>query len=348
MFFFKNQILSEIAAIILLPLTLIYHFTVKIRYLLFKRGYIKRYIPEIYTISVGNITVGGTGKTPLVIDLVKEFSKKGYSPAVITRGYGRKSSSRIEVTKDTPVNTSGDEAAEIFKKTGCTVICDKDRSSAISYINGQNDIVILDDAFQHLRVSAHLNIVMIDERRFFGNKLLLPSGILRDRISRLRSADVIVLSKVRDFHSPETKQKILKLKKYCKNILISAIRVSNFTQKGKEFSLKHFENKKIGLFCGIGSPDDFFALFEGMDIVKKLPLPDHYRYTEPERILEAFEGKCDVLITTYKDFVKLTTDVVSRNNIFCLETNNIYYNVSFEEKTLCEHLKPLLPVKDHK
>lgn len=346
MLFFNKPIFSAIAAIVFLPLTLIYGIAISLRYLMYKYDLIKSFRPDIFSISVGNITVGGTGKTPVVIDLAGELSNAGFSPAVVTRGYGRKSTSRIKVTGETPVKISGDEPAEIFKKTGCTVLCDKDRTSAIRSITGQNDLVILDDAFQHLKVIANLNIVMIDERRFWGNKLLVPSGILRDRVSRLASADVIILSKVRDVRSSETIAKISKLKKYCNTILISSVRSSKITNYNEEYCPEWLNGKKIGLFCGIGSPDDFFELFEDFNIVKKLSFPDHYEYNDPDLILKAFGDVCDILITTCKDFVKLSPKIILKHSIYCLETNNTYYNVSFEEKTLCEHLKPFLPLKE--
>ncbi|MBU4486001.1 MAG: tetraacyldisaccharide 4'-kinase, partial [Candidatus Delongbacteria bacterium] len=175
MLFPKNPYLSLLISFLLLPITFIYFIVVAFRHILYDSGIIKSFKPNVFTVSIGNITVGGTGKTPTVINMVNSLSVSGLNPLIVTRGYGRKTKCRVVLNETTSASDSGDEALTIYRKTKKSVVCDINRSSAIKDMGKYYDLIVLDDAFQHRKVKKDLDIVLIDESRFLGNHLLLPS-----------------------------------------------------------------------------------------------------------------------------------------------------------------------------
>lgn len=338
MFYRNLPILSALISVLLLPFTILYWTAVTVRNLLYDTNFISSYKSPTFTISIGNITAGGTGKTPTVISLVNSLVAAGKKPAVITRGYGRKTDSRVIIEDSTTVPESGDEPMTIFKKTGVEVICDKNRTSAVKDIEKNYDVIVLDDAFQHRKVRKHADIVLVDESRFLGNRLLIPSGILRDPASRLYDCDMIILSKVRDLTSASVSDKIRKLKKYCNNILISKI-VCQFISNGKEKrAVESISGSKISLFCGIGNPVDFFRIFSSYDVVGTSAFSDHYDYSGSESKINSLKANSDILVTTYKDFVKLSDKVVTENNIYYLDLELEFYGEDLNTVNISEEI----------
>ncbi|MFO7809773.1 MAG: tetraacyldisaccharide 4'-kinase, partial [Candidatus Delongbacteria bacterium] len=185
MFYSKKPVISFIVSLLLMPVTLLYYIAVTVRHFLYDKKILHSYKPGIRTVSVGNITAGGTGKTPTVISLVNSLSAIGIRTAVVTRGYGRTSRSTIFVDENTPVSDSGDEPMVIYKKTKSTVVCEKDRYKAVKLLNNNYDMVVLDDAFQHRKIIKDIDIVLVDENRFLKNRLLLPLGNLSHTLIRI-------------------------------------------------------------------------------------------------------------------------------------------------------------------
>jgi tetraacyldisaccharide 4'-kinase len=343
MLFTKNPYLAAALCVIFLPFTIIYYLAVTVRHFLYDYGLIRSYRPDIPTVSVGNITVGGTGKTPTVISLVNSLLEKGFNSLVVTGGYGRKSSGRVTITENTPVSESGDEPLTIYRKTKAKVVCDRDRTSAMKDLSGNFDIAVLDDAFQHRKLKKHLDIVLIDEGRFLGNHLLLPSGILRDKISRLKYADVIILSKVQDVNSASVKDKLSCLKKFGKKILISKLDYSFVTDGIKKTGLKDVLAMNISLFCGIGNPDDFFNIFSSYKIISKKAFSDHCSFTGNELAeLKRLKRGSDIMITTYKDFVKIPDGIIKEFDIRFLEIDLKFYTESLTEFDISDLTKGIL------
>ena len=148
-------------------------------------------------IVVGNISVGGTGKTPLLIALVTHLQKKGFKPGVVSRGYGSKAAIfPVAVTGATAVEESGDEALLIAKHCGCPVVIDPDRVAAIETLLGEHsiDVVLSDDGLQHYAMARDIELIVVDGERKFGNELCLPAGPLREPLSRLGDADLIIVN----------------------------------------------------------------------------------------------------------------------------------------------------------
>ena len=148
-------------------------------------------------VVVGNISVGGTGKTPLLIALVAHLQSQGLNPGVVSRGYGSKSEGfPLNVKADTAVEESGDEALLIARHCGCPVVIDPDRVAAITYLLDQHsvDVVLCDDGLQHYAMARDIELIVVDGERQFGNEFCLPAGPLREPLSRLGEADLVIVN----------------------------------------------------------------------------------------------------------------------------------------------------------
>lgn len=254
-------------------------------------------------ISVGNITWGGTGKTPFVSMLVQYLRSKGRKPAVLIRGYS------------TGPSGVSDEA-EMLKTEldGIPVGVGADRvRSAQNILSSQDvDVFILDDGFQHRQVKRDLDIVLLDATNPFGNGQLIPRGILREPLTALTRGQIIVLSKVnladRDLTQIEGKVRELNPAALILRSTQMPEAVVNFVSE-EEFPLSILTGQKLVAFCAIGNPAGFEAMLKGLgvEVVKFIAFPDHHEYNaEDVKRLFAFadNNKCS-LITTAKDEVKL-------------------------------------------
>lgn len=275
----------------------------------------KRYRADCKVVSVGNITLGGTGKTPLV-EYIAEFLKgQGHKVAVVSRGYKRKAATSPP-HQVTDYEIMGDEPYMLQKRLkNVAVIVNEDRKSGIKEAVRDHgaDTVILDDAFQQWSIEKDLEVVMIDATCPFGNRQLLPRGILRQPLSTLSRADVFVLSKTNLVSGVQG------IKDYLARIdpeaeIIESIHYPvMFYEPGKQETLLNkdvLKGKNAAIFCAIADPGSFENLIKGMgiNIIGSFIFPDHHSYTE-EDLDKIFKGckdkNIDTIITTEKDAVKL-------------------------------------------
>ena len=187
---------------LLFPFALLFRLITRVRYLCYKANLFKSYRSKLPVIIVGNISVGGNGKTPFVIWLCDELIKQGYHPAVISRGYGGKSDRYpLLISKDTTGGEAGDEPILIYKRLGIPVVVDPKRVNAIKYLESYHstnsglepiDIIISDDGLQHYAIDRDIEIVIVDGERRFGNQCMMPIGPLREPITRLKNVDFVV------------------------------------------------------------------------------------------------------------------------------------------------------------
>jgi len=272
----------------------------------------KRFTPRV--ISVGNITVGGTGKTSLVELISRYLKERGITLAVLTRGYKLKKNDSLS-----------DEPRMLAKNLdGVAVIVDKDRSrGALRAVREYGvDTVILDDGFQQWHVRKDLEIVAIDARNPFGNRHMLPRGILREPLSSLKRADIFVLTKT----DLAPKQALAHLKqtlfKYNPKALVAEsvhnpVGFYNIKNPGKLLDLNYINKKdKIALLSGIGDPESFFQLILRLKMAVGLELrfPDHHYYTlgEMEMVSSRVKGSgSKVIVTTEKDASRISEEIVS-------------------------------------
>ncbi len=272
-------------------------------------------------ISVGNITAGGTGKTPMVITLAKGLSEKGYRPAVLSRGYGGRNSKGTTVVSDgerifAGPEAAGDEPVLIAESLeGVPVITGKSRFRAGRLAIGRfgADLLILDDAFQHRSLHRDVDILLVNEEAPFGNGLMLPRGELREPLRSLKRADIIVMTDGGGAgRSPAGGNATIAA--HCPAIPIfrGARRPLNILEgeKGTIHSLSSLQGKRILAFAGIAYPERFRSTIEIIcgSAVRFLSFPDHYRYGEDDvrTILETAQAaSVELIVTTEKDGVRL-------------------------------------------
>ncbi len=309
----------------------IYGFLISSRSRLYEKNLLKSEKLTAKTISVGNITVGGTGKTPMVIFIAEFFAKKNKNICVLTRGYKRKKASEMIIVSDgsrlrTDVKFTADEPLEIALSLRglAKVIADANRIRAGRWAiqNFQSDLFILDDAFQHLKIKRDLDIVLIDALNPFGNGYLLPAGILREPISSLKRADAVVITRTNLVQEKTLKELKTKLGEFCseekifsaENSSLKPISLTKLTAEGLEETAKNrqsdLKKKKALVFCSIGNPEAFFKQLqsEGYNVVRKSIFRDHHFYTlkDIKKLhSEAMSADAEVFLTTAKDAVKL-------------------------------------------
>ncbi len=246
-------------------------------------------INKVPVIVVGNIYVGGTGKTPVVIYLVDFLQKHGYKPAVISRGYGAKIDQPLLVTSESVASEVGDEPLLIFNSCKTPVVVNPKRNSSVSYIleNTECDIIISDDGLQHYALNRDLEIVVFDAQKGIGNGFLLPSGPLREPFSRIKSADFTLVNGKNSFIPGH-------------NFTLSVEYAQNMIT-GEKVKLNDLVAEKIHAVAGIGNPARFFSALKnkGLNVIAH-EYADHYPYTE--KTLDFVDGF--PVLMTEKDAVK--------------------------------------------
>lgn len=323
-------------------LSIVYGIGVKSRLFLYRIGIFKARRLGCNVISIGNITVGGSGKTPMTIYLSQRFVEKGKRPVILSRGYKGKIND-IGVVSDgeniflNPDNAGDEPYLMALKLKGVPVIVGRDRYKAGLYaIEKFNpDIIILDDGFQHIRLARDIDILLIDSRRAFGNGYLFPLGMLREPLSGLKRATLVLLKKSGVWGLPlqvlsrgqESEEKnSSKLTGQMKDLPIipftyKPVAIRNLAN-GARLNIDFLKGKRVGTLSGIADPKSFKGTVEGLGavVIREFAYPDHYNYSSYDlnKIVQQIDG-IDMLITTEKDAVKLTKILKGNLPIFALE-----------------------------
>lgn len=259
----------HLVRIVLLPLTLLFYLLSSIRRWSYKIGLLEVEKFPVPLIVVGNITVGGTGKTPLVIWLAGHLRSLGYAPGIVCRGYGGKAGDwPQQVRLDSDPAMVGDEAVLLAMRTGCPLWAGPDRPAAVrALLSGTKcDLVISDDGLQHYAMDRDLEILVIDGQRGFGNGYLLPAGPLREPAGRLRTVDLVISNGAWRKDVPRmqmVKPRLLSLQH----------------PLGQGGPLDRFEGQKVHALAGIGHPEKFFSMLEqqGLKPIRHA-FPDHHEF----------------------------------------------------------------------
>jgi tetraacyldisaccharide 4'-kinase len=245
--------------------------------------------PGIPVVVVGNLTVGGSGKTPLVLWIAEHLQKHGWAPAIVSRGYGGKAPGPRAATVADEAEQVGDEPIVLSRRSGCPVWIGGDRLAAIAALRGAHpevDVVVLDDGLQHYRLRRDVEIAVVDSRGF-GNGFLLPAGPLREPARRLKSVDAVVS------HGAPVPGFAMKLE---------GDTVHRMTDSRERRPVQSFRGQKVHAVAGIGHPNRFFLHLTRLGVrVVPHPFPDHHRLT-PEEL--DFGDDAPVMMTE-KDAVKL-------------------------------------------
>ena len=299
-------------------------------------------------ISIGNLQMGGTGKTPLIIFLMNKLQNEGFKVGVLSRGYKRKSNNEIILASNNKQDKNfypsvGDEPAIFLKELrNGTLGIGGDRFGVGTKILEENeiDLFLLDDALQHRKLHRDLDICLIDMSRWNRHPFLFPFSYLRDCKSSLKRCHAVILTKIGE--------KVEKAKNINDNIsnkfnipvfegdlkIQSCLNINN----ENEISLSELKGKKVVAFCGIAHPDHFFSMLKqtGADVVLEMRFPDHYHYSSDDlqqlgKMLKGIE--INTAITTEKDAVKLShlvKDISVKNIEF------FYLKVEFKIKEIAE------------
>lgn len=320
-----------IQKIVFYPFSLIYAGVMSLRNWMFDREILRTTAFPIPVISVGNITAGGTGKTPFVIALTQLLMQNGYKVGVLSRGYGRKSKTQEIITSEdqpsiTPEKT-GDEPLLIARKCpGVVVIIDADRVKAAETAIRQFScsVLVADDAFQHRYLRRNLDIVLWDGFDIPQYSGVIPGGRLREKMSGIRRASMLVFTK--DQNVPESSRNFFK--KIAPNVPqftapLTIRKIYRFDDHTEVDSLV-LKNKTVLAFCGIGNPERFFQTIEYFHpkVTIRKTFNDHFRYKSRTvaALFDQFNFEhCDYLITTEKDAVNLASVLPKIPNLFILE-----------------------------
>jgi tetraacyldisaccharide 4'-kinase len=305
--------------ILLYPLYLLslpYGGAVRARSFLYSLGLLKTKKLSCPVISIGNITVGGTGKTPLVMALAKGLMSRGIFVAILSRGYKGKKTSEPVVSDGKTILLSPEESGDepfLMAKTcqGIPVLVGKDRFASGRIALQRFDVkgLLLDDGYQHLPLYRDINILLIDSHMGFGDDTLLPRGILREPLSHLRRANLFLLTKVEDPKDCQPLEKKIHEIHPSGQVFHSHYEaMSLVSPMENEEELGSLKGKKILALCGIADPDSFSSILKkcGMEIIAEAIFPDHHLYTAKDlSFIEEKGKKADCIVTTEKDMVKL-------------------------------------------
>ena len=304
---FNNQYYKKSNWIyLLIPISIFFYLSSILRKYLYKNGFLKTIKIKVPVLIIGNITLGGTGKTPLALDLIENFLKEGLKPALISRGYGGSANNITEVFEFSNVRAVGDEALLIKAKSKIPVFIGKDRVSVAKFLlkkYPETSIIISDDGLQHHRLARDYEIIVVDSQRQFGNGLIFPAGPLREHISRLKQVDAVVykgVSNNSNFYQMEY------ITKHFKNLL-----------SNKKVIFKDIQDKKIVAITAIGNPESFFSALEGFDLkFKKVIFNDHYLFNKNDFIKYADYN----VVMTEKDAIKCKKFATKNFWVLPLET----------------------------
>ncbi len=331
------SISARLFGLFLHPFSYLFWCVVRLRLFLYNHGlFLKNARLDAFVIVVGNLTVGGTGKTPVVERLAKELQAKGKKVAILSRGYkskdesglGKKVSSEDAVKMAPKVvsdgnrvlldsSEAGDEPFMLAHNLpGVPVLIDRDRVNAGHYAieRFESEVLILDDGFQYLPMRADMNLLLVDQMNPFGNHKLLPRGILREPVRHLSRASYVLITK----SEIEPELELLEtIRRYNNNaeILRCAHKPKVFRQVNGEAMerLNYLHERYVGVFCGIASPRGFEQLIHRMsgELRYRKRFLDHHRYEKDEldRMFQrAKNAGVEVMVTTEKDAVRIPPD----------------------------------------
>ncbi len=326
---------------LLFPFSIVYNLITAIRNFLYDTNILKQTSFDIPIIAVGNLSVGGTGKSPQIEYLIRLLYKQ-YTIAVLSRGYKRKLKGFQLITAEHSAEEVGDEPMQFFKKfsDNVSIAVDADRVHGISQLlntSRKPDVILLDDAFQHRKVKASFYILLTKYNDLYTNDFLLPSGNLRERSAGAKRADIIIVTKCPASLSIE-EQKGIARKLHIKDtqkLFFSTISYHENLVGPKHKTISDFAHKEILLVTGIANPSPLLHYLEKRNIrVKHIAFPDHHNFTPKDIILlQKYEGSThktnSIILTTEKDYVRLESKLTNLYYI-AIQTEFLDSNVGFD------------------
>jgi tetraacyldisaccharide 4'-kinase len=294
------------AHLFLFPLSLLFRAVVSMRRRAFLAGWLRHTRLPVPVIVVGNISVGGTGKTPLVLWLAHWLRAQGLQPGIISRGYGGKGAAQ-RVAPGADAHVAGDEPVLLATRSGCPVWIGRRRAEAARRLleeNPQTDVLISDDGLQHYALARDAEIAVVDGERRFGNGMMLPAGPLREPRHRLDEVDAIVVNGGERLDALRTPQYAMQL---------AGSMLVNLRDPCRMVDPAALARETVFAVAGIGNPERFFAHLRRLGLrIRPQPFPDHHPFV-PEDL--AFAGD-EPVVMTQKDAVKCAA--FARDNFWYL------------------------------
>ena len=277
--------------LLLYPISLIFRLLAALRRVLYRAGLLRSVRLPVPVVVIGNISVGGTGKTPLTLAIAHQLIERGMHPLIVSRGHGGEAAQPQAVTPDSDASRVGDEPLLMARRALCPVWVSKDRAAAAQAglrANPQCDVVLCDDGLQHYRLQRNFEIVVVDGARRFGNGLQLPAGPLRESAARLTTVDAVVVNGGEAAAGEHA-------------MSLDGAVFHNLLNPGKTVTASHFHALGNHAVAGIGNPQRYFRHLEALGIrFTPHPFPDHHSY----RANELAFADCDAILLTEKDAVK--------------------------------------------
>lgn len=277
--------------LILVPLSLLFFLLSAARRVLYRTGALSSEKLPVPVVVVGNITVGGSGKTPLTLWLAQQLIEEGWHPGIISRGYRGQATSPRAVSPADPATAVGDEPLLMAQRKLCPVWIGKDRPAAgraLLAAHPECDVILSDDGMQHYRLRRDVEIAVIDGHRRFGNGLLLPAGPLREPRSRLKRVDAVVM------HGGDAAEHEYPMQLHGETFY-------NLLNPETTATAGDLQGTRLHALAGIGHPERFFRHLERLGLsVERHPLPDHHQYSAADIPF----ADADAVLMTEKDAVK--------------------------------------------
>lgn len=329
---------------ILFPFAILYGFITSVRNLLFDKGILKSTSFNIPVIAVGNLSVGGTGKTPQIEYLIRLLSNQ-YKVATLSRGYKRKSEGFVLASARANADILGDEPFQFYQKfPNIQVAVDADRTNGIKQLLSQNEkpqVILLDDAYQHRKVKAGFYILLSSYGDLYADDFMLPTGNLRESRSGAHRANIVIITKCPKDLSDERQAEIrLRLKLTCsQQIYFTFIDYEDsIYSKEEKIAADEIKNESKLLLAGIAKPTPFFDYLKNKND-ECLTFPDHHSFSDSD--LESIQNKAGnkKIITTEKDYVRLKdSKLVSQLYYLPIKSTFINHHQNFDA-TILEYVK---------
>ena len=308
----------KILRFLLFPFAIVYNIITSVRNLFFNVSLLKQKTFDLPVVVVGNLSVGGTGKTPQIEYLIR-LLKDIYKVAVLSRGYKRKTSDFVLLNDKHSAEDVGDEPLQYFNKfTNINVAVDANRVAGISKLLTLKspEIILLDDAYQHRKVKGSFYVLLTKYDDLFTKDYLLPTGNLRESRRGAKRANVILVTKCPKNLNKQEQNKIkTNLKRYCKHVFFTAISYDYKTSGSKEILVKELQQYHVLLITGIANPTPLLSFLKESKVhYKHLKFSDHHHFSEKEiqLIQQGFKNLPSVkkiILTTEKDYVRLKDNI---------------------------------------
>lgn len=338
---------------LLLPFSAGFRFGVALRHAGYQHGWFRIRRLTRPVVSIGNLTVGGTGKTPLVACVANILLRRGWKPNILTRGYGRKSKAEMIVLapgagRRADAQEIGDEPAllaRMLPEVPLIICADRFRGGQVAEERFQVDAHILDDGFQHLALARDVDLLALDATQTLSNWRLLPAGRQREPLSALRRAQIVVLTRMDSAPSKPLEELVLKVHPAAQ-VFRSRVELLRCTDAfgGEPISIEEVRAHKVAAFCAIGNPRAFFADLRrwGFRLAAEDAFPDHHVYTGEEiqhLVAGARQNGAAALLTTQKDAVKFLRDWTPQLPILACEIEAQILDAEDFERTLLTYLE---------